>query len=224
MSTIKEQFNQISKKYDSQRPQLIPCFQDFYNICLPVIERMSQLKTVLDIGAGTGLFTQFIYEKRPDLHFTLIDVSNEMLGVARERFAGMPNVAYKEMDFSFTPIPGRYDLIISALAIHHLEDDSKQALYKHVYEALNPGGLFINADQAEGRTPWFDSYYRTHWVETITASGLGQEGVDRALERIKLDKFAKLEAQLMMLEHAGFAETDCIYKHNNFVVFGGIKI
>ena len=49
-------------------------------------------------------------------------------------------------------------------------------------------------------------------------SGLEQQAIDRAFERIKLDKFAKLETQLQMLENAGFLEVDCIYKYNNFVV------
>jgi tRNA (cmo5U34)-methyltransferase len=223
MSTLKEQFDQVSKKYDVQRPMLIPCFEDFYTICLPVIKRHPLSRKVLDIGAGTGLFTQFIYQERPDLHFTLVDISGDMLAVARERFAGASNVSYQTMDFSSEPITEKYDLIISALAIHHLEDDQKDELYQNIFDALNPGGLFINADQVKGRSSWFDNYYKTHWQETIASSGLEQTAVANALERIKLDKFGHLEYQLLSLEKAGFQEVDCIYKHNNFVVFAGIK-
>lgn len=223
MESIKEQFNQISQKYDAQRPKLIPCFEDFYTICLPVIDRHTSLKTVLDIGAGTGLFTQFIYEQRPDLHFTLIDISGEMLAVAKDRFASAGNVTYKELDFSKEPITGKYDLIISALAIHHLEDEQKEVLYQNIFSALNTGGLFINADQVKGRTPWFDNFYKTHWRENISASDLDSTAIHSALERIKLDRFGYLEQQLQMLNHVGFQEVDCIYKHNNFVVLAGLK-
>eukprot|EP01037_Dinobryon_pediforme_P014787 gene14787-14919_t len=223
MGTLKEQFNQISKKYDSQRTRLIPCFHDFYTACLPVIGRFPQIKSVLDIGAGTGLFSQFIYQQNPDLHFTLMDISGEMLSVAKERFAGLPNFEYLESDFSNTVISKNYDLIISALAIHHLEDEQKVFLYANIYQALNPGGIFINADQVTGRTDWFDDYYKSNWRETIKISGLEQTAIDQAFERVKLDKFATLGAQFRMLETAGFAQTDCIYKSNNFVVFVGIK-
>lgn len=224
MKSMKEQFNQVSKKYDAQRPKLIPCFKDFYTICLLIIERQTSLQTVLDIGAGTGLFTQFIYEQKPNLHFTLVDISSDMLAVAKERFAGAGNVAYQELDFSKEAITGKYDLIISALAIHHLEDEQKKVLYQNIYSALNNGGLFINADQVKGRTPWFDDFYKTHWKETICKSGLDSAAVNSALERIKLDKFGYLEQQLQMLDRIGFQEVDCIYKHNNFVVFGGLKM
>ena len=87
-----------------------------------------------------------------------------------------------------------------------------------MFDALNDGGVFINADQVEGRTKWFDEYYKANWKETVINSGLDQKAIDAAFERIKLDKFARLEPQLQMLEHAGFKEADCIYKDNNFVV------
>ncbi|QJD97221.1 class I SAM-dependent methyltransferase [Mucilaginibacter robiniae] len=222
-NSLKEQFDQVSKKYDAQRPQLIPCFNDFYTICLPLIEELPSLKTVLDIGAGTGLFTQFIYQKRPDLHFTLIDISGEMLAVAKERFAGANNVSFHELDFSKGTIEQKYDLIISSLAIHHLEDSLKEALYQNIYNDLNPGGIFINADQVKGRTSWFDNYYKMQWQETISKSGLDETAINSALERIKLDKFGYLDLQLSMLDKIGFLEVDCIYKHNNFVVFAGLK-
>ena len=218
MSNITDQFNSVSKKYDEQRKYFIPCFDDFYTICLPMVKSLTHAKRVLDIGAGTGLFTKFIHTERNDLHFTLTDISMEMLAIAKERFAGLDNFEFGEYDFSAGPIEGKYDLIISALAIHHLEDGQKAKLYQYVFDALNDGGVFINADQVEGRTKWFDQYYKTNWKETVINSGLDQKAIDAAFERIKLDKFARLEPQLQMLEHAGFKEADYIYKYNNFVV------
>lgn len=223
MNNLKEQFNNVSQKYDSQRRYLIPCFDDFYNSCLPIIDKIPSAKTVLDIGAGTGLFSQFIYQRNNNLKFTLIDISSEMLAVAKDRFAGLPDFEFKELDFSVDPIPTKYDLIISALAIHHLEDEQKEKLYQNIFNALNTGGIFINADQVEGRSNWFDSFYKSNWKETVIRSGLDEQAIERAFERIKLDKFAKLETQLQMLENSGFNDVDCIYKQNNFVVIVGVK-
>src|ERR1700748_1131996 len=125
MSGIKEQFSNVSKKYDSQRKYLIPCFNDFYSACLPLVKSLTHAKKVLDIGAGTGLFSQFIYDLNSGLHFTLADLSGSMLEVARKRFEGLDNFEYIELDFSKDPLPGKYDIIISSLAIHHLEDADK---------------------------------------------------------------------------------------------------
>ncbi|MFI5160976.1 MAG: class I SAM-dependent methyltransferase [Sphingobacteriales bacterium] len=223
MNDVKEQFSNVSKKYDSQREYLIPCFNDFYTACLPLVKSLTHAKKVLDIGAGTGLFTQFIYDVRPNLHFTLTDLSGEMLKVAKERFEGEDDFEYIELDFSKDPLPGKYDLIISGLAIHHLEDADKAKLYKNVFQALNDGGLFINADQVAGKNVLFDSLYKYYWRETVSHSGLDHEALVQAFERTKLDKLAPLATQLKMLEKAGFNEVDCIYKNMNFAVFGGFK-
>jgi tRNA (cmo5U34)-methyltransferase len=223
MNDVKEQFSNVSKKYDSQRKYLIPCFKDFYTACLPLVKSLTHAKTVLDIGAGTGLFTQFIYDQNPSLHFTLTDLSGEMLNVARGRFGDSDNFQYTELDFSKDALPGKYDIILSGLAIHHLEDTDKAKLYKNIYQALNEGGLFINADQVAGKNLLFDSLYKFHWRETVSNSGLDREALILAFERTKLDKLAPLETQLKMLEKAGFNEVDCIYKNMNFAVFGGFK-
>jgi tRNA (cmo5U34)-methyltransferase len=223
MNDLKEQFNSISKKYDSQREYLIPCFREFYTACLPFVQNLAHAETVLDIGAGTGLFSQFIHEANPHLKFTLIDVSSQMLDVARERFRSENNFEFVELDFSKEPLPGKYDLVISALAIHHLEDIDKAKLYKNVFDVLNDGGLFINADQTAGRTMLFDDLYKNNWRETVSHSGLDRESLAQAFERTKLDKFALLSDQLKWLEKAGFTDVDCIYKNMNFVVFGGYK-
>lgn len=223
MRTIQEQFNHISQQYDSQRERLIPCFHDFYNAALPLVKNRPQAKTVLDLGAGSGLFSKFVYEQNTGLQFILADLSAGMLDVARQRFAGLSNFNFMEFDFAADTITGKYDIIISALAIHHLADAEKERLYNKVYAALNPGGLFINADQVEGRSPMFDEFYKSRWRQIVINSGLDEDAIAKAFERIKLDKFAPLEAQLTMLENAGFAAVDCIYKNLNFVVFCGEK-
>jgi len=223
MNDVKEQFGNISKKYDEQRKHLIPCFDDFYNACLPFIKSVANAKTVLDIGAGTGLFSQILYQNHPQLKFTLADISAPMLSVAKKRFEGLNNFGFIELDFSTDKIPGKYDIIISGLAIHHLEDADKQKVYTNIYNALNEGGVFINADQVTGRTMLFNSFYKYHWRETVSTSGLDHEALIQAFERTKLDKLASLESQLKMLENAGFNEVDCIYKNMSFAVFGGYK-
>src|SRR3978361_1035444 len=135
MNDVKEQFSSVSKKYDSQRAYLIPWFKDLYSAWLPLVKSLTHAKKVLDIGAGTGLFSNFIYQLNPELHFTLADISFQMLDIAKERFEGLDNFEFIDLDLSKDVIPGKYDLVISSLAIHHLEDDDKAKLYKNVYQS-----------------------------------------------------------------------------------------
>ena len=57
-----------------------------------------------------------------------------------------------------------WDAIVSALAIHHLEDDAKRELFARIHAALAPGGVFVNAEQVSAPTPFFDAAYRA-WHE-----------------------------------------------------------
>lgn len=223
MNALKEQFDAVSARYDQQRPYLIPCFDDFYAAANALLRNHPAARTVLDVGAGTGLFSAFLYQQRSDLAFTLVDLSADMLAVAQQRFAGRLNFDFRQLDFSADELPGTYDVVISSLAIHHLPDAAKAALYQRIYDVLAPGGLFVNADQVLGRTAGFDGFYRRQWRATVQQSGLPGEAIERAFERVKLDDFGTLEAQLRMLETAGFQEVDCVYKNLSFAVLAGVK-
>jgi tRNA (cmo5U34)-methyltransferase len=220
---VKKKFNENAKVYDTQREKLIPCFQDFYSIPVSVIETTKQNPTILDIGAGTGLFTSFILEKYPQAEVTLIDLSEKMMEVSKERFKNFDNIHYIIDDYTTHVFDTKYDIIISSLSIHHLTDSEKRNLYENIFELLNPNGVFINADQVLGHTPFIESLYKKDWKEKIENSSLTTDEMKAAYERTKVDKMATLQDQLNWLENTGFKDVDCIYKYFNFVVLYGRK-
>ena len=178
---------------------------------------------ILDIGAGTGLLTAFLMERYPSGRFTLVDLSDKMLGVARERFADKPDVRYVPADYLEHDFGERFDLVVSALSIHHLEDKDKQRLYHKCFGLLNPGGLFVNADQVQGDSPWLDALEERVWYQGIAQSGLTEEEIQAGRERIALDRESGLAEQLEWLRTAGFCDVGCLYKYLHFAVFLGRK-
>lgn len=221
---VKRQFDAAAGKYDEQRRGLIPCFDDFYGMAVALAESGKKAPRALDLGAGTGLLAAMIRGKLPQARLDLIDMSESMLDVARQRFAGDRDVEFIVADYSgFAFAPGSYDIIVSSLSIHHLEHESKRALFKKLYEALAPGGVFVNADQVAGRSEASDAYYRKRWLSEIAASGLSQEAIDASVARRAVDINAKLEDQIEWLSEAGFHDVDCMYKYLDFAVFYGAK-
>ena len=217
---ILTKFDEIAQKYDSQRRKLIPCFDDFYNTAASLVELDHEAPRILDLGAGTGLFSSYMLRKYSQARLTLIDLSTGMLDIAKERFeeAGASEVTYLAGDYSTFEDAEPYDAIISSLSIHHLEDEAKQTLFSRIFQLLKPGGVFVNADQVLGETPFLDGLYRSDWVAKIEATDLSQEALQAAYERTKLDKMAPLDAQLGWLRDSGFKDVDCVYKSYNFVV------
>lgn len=61
--SIKEQFDNISEKYDKQRKQLLSCFDDYYSIPLNVLDFDGESPSILDIGSGTGLFSAIVLQR-----------------------------------------------------------------------------------------------------------------------------------------------------------------
>jgi tRNA (cmo5U34)-methyltransferase len=217
-------FNQVAHAYDNQRRKLIPCFDDFYSIAVSIAEIGMESPNILDLGAGTGLFSSLMLKRYPTANLTLIDISGKMMEVAKMRFSDRSNVNYIVADYTNYVFDNKFDIIVSALSIHHLTDSEKKVLYKNIFESLNDGGVFINADQILGNTDFIDSMYKMEWKRKVEASGLQKEEILSAYERTKLDKMSTLETQLGWLKEIGFSDVDCIYKYFNFVVMFGRKI
>ena len=102
-------------------------------------------KTILELGTGTGETTRRVLAAHPRARLHGIDSSSTMLAVARETLAGAP-VQLELRQIEGPLPPGPFELVVSALAIHHLNAAGKQALFRHVAEVLAPGGRFVLAD------------------------------------------------------------------------------
>ncbi|SDX76302.1 class I SAM-dependent methyltransferase [Paenibacillus sp. CF384] len=223
---VRSTFDETAAVYDQQRRKLIPCFDDFYGVASALAEVETEAPAILDLGAGTGLLSSFLLARYPGAKLTLIDLSDKMLAVAKSRFMHMDssNITYLCEDYTTFVPRDSFDIIVSGLSIHHLSDTDKLTLYRNSFANLKPGGVFINADQVLGHTPFVDALYREDWRGKVEASGLTEPEIAAAYERTKLDRMTDLQTQLGWLTEAGFSDVDCVYKYYNFVVMFGRKL
>jgi tRNA (cmo5U34)-methyltransferase len=222
---VRRAFDAAAARYDALRRQLIPCFDGFYGAAVDLLPfSPGRAPRILDLGAGTGLLSALVARRLPRARLTLLDFSEEMLARAGARFAGAPvPVELRVGDSTTEPLGGPWDAVVSALSIHHLPDRDKRRLYARAFDALEPGGILVNADNVRAEDPAVQARDRAAWIDAIRASGLPGAELRAALRRTLVDRLAPLDLQLRWLREIGFAEVDCAYKWRHFAVFSGRK-
>jgi len=221
-------FDYAAEDYDRARRQLVPGLDRFYGAVLESVpfEEEEEIR-VLDLGAGPGLLSAMVAERFPRSRVTLVDLSVEMLRVARRRFAGEPGrFEFRTMDYARKPLPrivGGYDLVVSALSVHHLTHGDKRELFGKIHDSLAGGGHFINADKISGETPEEERRYGEWWLRRVREAGVSEEDLAAARSRMRADRNATLVAQLGWLGDAGFEGIGCRYKDHRFAVYNGRK-
>ena len=226
--TLWAMFDAAAGGYDDARRQLVPGLEDFYGAAIESVPfgRDAGIR-ILDLGAGTGLLSAMVAARFPRARVTLVDLSVEMLRVARRRLAeGDGRFEFRNMDYARKPLPGLaggYDVVVSALSVHHLTHGDKRELFEKVYGSLADGGYFVNADQILGETPEEETLYKEWWLRRVREAEVSEADLAAALLRMRADRNATLSSQLGWLEEAGFGSVRCAYRDHRFAVYGGRK-
>ena len=99
------------------------------------------VERALDLGAGTGETTRALRAVHPDAVIVAVDASSAML--AQIDVAGVVAKVARLQD----ALPdGPFDLVVSALAVHHLDPHEKRDLFARVHAVLRAGGRFVLGD------------------------------------------------------------------------------
>lgn len=226
-------FDRWATQYDSERRLLISPFDAYYAAAgeAASINPDGTRRTtganggpvrVLDLGAGTGLLTAVLADALPDAELTLLDEAPAMLAQAKDRLSDIADrLTLIEGDL-FTDFPeGPFDVIASGLAIHHLDPADQARVYAIAREYLAPGGVFVNAEQLRGSTPWLETHFVEREVVHAQAGGFTDEALAQARIRWSIDQHVDLETQLRWLHDAGYDTVECVFKSWRFAVVAG---
>lgn len=98
-------------------------------------------KHVLEIGCGTGVFTEMFAQSGAKI--IAVDISGELLSLARAKAIPPEKVSFLECRFEDCTQQGPFDAIIGSSILHHL--DIERAL-KTIHGLLKPNGLISFAE------------------------------------------------------------------------------
>jgi tRNA (cmo5U34)-methyltransferase len=223
---IEEAFNETVDYYDGWIRKAVPGYDELFAAAMDLIPfPYDQTVDVLDLGAGTGLFALQVLERCPLGRFVLWDVADRMLDIARQRFRDLPDqFRFVVDDYRNLGNAGSFDMVVSSLSIHHLEDSEKRELFSRIHDILRERGVFINIDLVRGPTPALEEFYCSNWFAKMRIAGATEEEIQAGRERRNaFDREAILDDQLNWLREAGFTHVDCVYRNFKMGLFLGVK-
>ena len=162
-------------------------------------------RRVLDLGCGDGRLAALVLDVRPSVEAAVaVDSSEVMLAHARERFVDDDRVEVRAWDLDDPIAPlGRFDVVVSGFAIHHLDDERKRALFGEIAAQLEPGGAFLNLEVVASGSE------RRH-ADFLTAIGRTADDPE--------DRLVSVEDQVRWMTGAGLVDADCLWRWRGFAL------
>ena len=208
-------------EYDVQIRRFIPRYDEMLDEVARLIAdetREMAKPQFVDLGIGTGSLSERILGAVPQAQVIGIDADPKMLEEAAGRLSR--NCELRLQDF-FSELPTAQNAYFAALALHHvLSPSSKQALYRKIYDALRPGGLFVNADAMFDES----AQMRRRWTNHLISSGFVEAEASSHIQSWrKEDNYFGLQIELELLRKAGFSARDVVWRYGPMAVITGIK-
>jgi tRNA (cmo5U34)-methyltransferase len=194
---------------------------------------------VLELCCGEGLLANALLERFPGCVVHGFDGSAEMRQQAERRLAryGKRFVA-EPFDLharQWREAAWPLQAIVSSLAIHHLDAEEKQQLYRDAYNMLSAGGALLIADLIQPVSSAGASVAARMWDEAVRARAQELDGNLDAFDYFRrerwnyyefpddYDKPSPLFHHLQWLEQAGFTDVDAYWLKAGHAIYGGRK-
>jgi tRNA (cmo5U34)-methyltransferase len=225
MEQIKDTFENAAIDFDNIIVKLVPYYTELIADMIMIIpfEKNKNIN-VIDLGCGTGTLSLRIMKEYPNAHITCLDMTSNMLELAKRKLSEYYNIEYILEDFYTFNFNKKYDLVISSFALHHLiTPGDKKNFYQKIFDSLKEGGCFYNLDILIGPNDEVQNFYMKKWVDFLSQN-LPKERVDGNIERYYAeDSPESIMNHMKWLEQVGFRDVDVIRKYYNFALYGGRK-
>jgi trans-aconitate methyltransferase len=249
MTEVAEGWDRWVDRWERQQERYLVHREERFALMLDYAE--AQLvdgpRNTLDLCCGNGTLSRRLAERFPGTPVTAVDWDPVHLEIARATLPADVEIIEADVtdhEWSGDIRNGAFDLIISATALHWLEDDSLVLLYHELARLASPSGLFLNADHfpvAEPQIRVLGHRLTEEWQEANFASGeethadfhraamddpvlraAAEERV-RRFETHESDSLRTVEFHRQALQRAGFAEAAEVWRHREDAVLLAVR-
>lgn len=219
----------VTECFDDMLERSIPQYRVMRGTVTRLARRFRQHKTdIVDLGASRGeaaapLVDSFGATNR----FHLVEVSQPMLSVLRERFRGLiecgvVNVLDLDLRTDFPAVQA--SVVLSVLTLQFVPLEHRQRVLRDAFGCLLPGGALIIVEKVLGDTARLDEVLVEEYLDHKRRNGYSEDDIQR--KRLSLEGvLVPLTAQWneTMLRRCGFDEVECFWRWMNFCGWVAIR-
>ncbi len=198
-----KEFSKAASLYETDRGGIYKMCRKDYPDVLEELEK-EEFTDLLDCGCGPAPMLTLLHEKYPEKHFTGIDITPEMIQVAKSK--NMSDVKFIVGDCEDLPFPeASFDTVICCQSFHHYPN--VQDFFNSVFRVLRPGGRLILRDMTMNTAAvrWFCNHIELPIIN-LTGHGdvhvYGKEEVNRLCDKSGLI--------MESFERRGFCRMHCV--------------
>jgi cyclopropane fatty-acyl-phospholipid synthase-like methyltransferase len=120
---------------------------------------------ILDLGCGPGSLSFRALQRYPNARIVAADFDPVLLTMG-QKVAGKRagRIRFVQVDIReaawWAEYGHAFDLVVSATALHWLNEEHLAETYQRVYEVLKPGGRFMNTDHVASDDPQMQTRFR----------------------------------------------------------------
>jgi tRNA (cmo5U34)-methyltransferase len=219
LEKMDEFFNVRFKSYDEVHTSGIDGGMESKNVIASLLSPFTE--SILDIGIGTGLELQAIFNRFPEMHITGIDIAANMLNNLKDKYkneyeSGQINLLHMSyLDYEYKE--KTFDAVISVMTLHHYNHKVKTDIYRNIRSSLKDDGVYIESDYMisellnENPQALENEYFGN--LETL----IREQGLDGNKE-YHYDTPCTVPNQVKMLYHAGFSKVEIMHRFGNTTV------
>lgn len=200
--------------YDDKINMTLPYYEDFHKQAVDVVRAMNLSKVSwLDTGCGTGRMARKALEElnRTDIHFTLCDISKEMLDIAKNTLSHADityrNISSQELDYN-----EQFDIVTAIQSHHYLSKEERETAVKNCYHALKENGIFITFENIIFENHKADQLALKRWQNYMISNGKAKQEVLKHTDRRGKVVFPLTTAEhLKLLKLCGFSCVELLW-------------
>ena len=184
-----------------------------------LIQSMDRPLSLVDLGCGDASLSQALFKNNQISRYIACDLSQPALQLAKANLAPWSSqleLNCLDMLEQLRQIPDcALDLVFSSYAIHHLNDQSKLALFKECFRVLKQSGSFVLIDvmrnDGQSRDDYLDQYLCMVENDWVAISSIERA---RITEHVRANDFPLSPSEYQALAHqVGFHQEDLLDAH-----------